>query len=430
MLRFIMGNRRFLRFWMSTWASELGDWIRNMTMMYIVLELSNGSAVAFSMMMFSEFAPIFFFGFLVGAFVDRWNRRRTVLGAIAFRSLMLVFLITAVLIHSLPMLYAGSFVSAIGTLFFRGATPAFTMQFVPEEDRKTAANLRQMSISAMLLLGSPIGTMLYMQLGAARTLGLTVILYGLAWLLVYSIRVGNGELAETETEAKDTNLANKVKEGSAGFAKRGTVRSLLRDIREGFSYAWRTRMLRPLLFSNVFLGYGAGLINVMEVFIITEYLGLPKEVMAVMATVQGGSMLLSTFVVGRLQLALDRFISYGMVIMGIGLGSMVLFPSFYVTAVALGVFSLGQVGFNLGMSTLMQTQIDFEYQGRSIMTVQTIFNGFMVLAMLTSGWLHAAFTVRPVVIGGGVTIAAGGVICFVMFLRALAAKSQQTQLTA
>jgi hypothetical protein len=78
----------------------------------------------------------------------------------------------------------------------------------------------------------------------------------------------------------------------------------------------------------------------------------------------------------------------------------------------------------VGMATLMQTKVDFDYQGRSTMSVQTIFNGFMVLAMLTSGWLHEAFTVQPVVIGGGLVIVMGGVICFLMFARVFRLPSQ------
>lgn len=407
MIQFLRGNPQFMRFWISTWTSELGDWVRNMSLMFIVLELSQGSAVAFSINMFCEFAPIFLFGFLVGAFVDRWDRKRTVLGAIVFRAIMMLFFIWAISVGSLYMIYTGSFVSAIGTLFFRASTPAFMMQFVPEEDRKMAANLRQMSMSTMLLIGSPIGTLFYMKIGASHSLLLTVLLFVAAWLLVQTVKVDNTASDTTKTRASIIQIG--------------------RDILEGFHYSWKNPILRPILFSNIFFGYGAGIVNVLEIFIITEYLGLPKEAMAILASVQGAGMLFSTFAVGKLKLPLDRLLSYGMVVMGIGLGGMVSFPSFFVTAGALVVFSLGQIGFNVGMATLMQTKVAFEYQGRSMMTVSTVFNGFMVLAMLTSGWLHEAFSIRPVVLGGGVMIILGGIICFGMFLHILK-KNEQDQI--
>lgn len=402
MMAFLRGNPRFLRYWISTWTSEGGDWIRNMVMMYIVLDMSEGSAVAFSINMFCEFAPIFLFGFLVGVFADRWRKKRTILGATIFRILMMLLFIVAILLKSLPMIYTLSFVSAIGTLFFRAAAPAFTMLFVPEGDRRLASSLRQMSMSTMLLIGSPIATLLFMKVGAAWALGITVVLFLLSWVLVSSISV-------------DESIA----EGKSQKSMAG----VWSEMTEGFRYSWGNQVLRPLLLSGVLFGYGAGLINVLEIFITTEFLGLPKEVMGALVTVQGASMLLCSMFVPKLKLSTTKFVSWGMVLIGLGLGGMVAYPSFYATAVALGVFSLGQVGMNIGMSTLMQTKVEFEFQGRAGMTLNTIVNGFMVLAMFMAGWLNEMFTVQPVVAVGGLIMAFGGVICAMMFRRIPATES-------
>ncbi|KEO82433.1 MFS transporter [Tumebacillus flagellatus] len=394
MVAFLKGNPRFLRYWISTWGSEIGDWIRNMVMMFIVLDLSGGSSVAFSINMFCEFAPVFLFGFVVGVFADRWRKKRTILGAILFRVVMMALLIAAIVWQSLVMIYVISFVSAVGTLFFRAAAPAFTILFVPQEDRKTAASLRQMSMSTMLLIGSPIATLLYLKIGAAWSLGITAALYGLTWLLVQSVKV------------EETLEQGKSQKSLAGVWS---------EMVEGFRYSWDSRVLRPLMVSTVLFGFGAGLITVLEIFITTDFLGLPKEMMGALVTVQGIGMLLASLFMPKIKLSMQRFVSWGMVIMGLGLGGMVAYPSLYATAAALLVFSLGQIGLNIGMATLMQTRVKFEYQGRSMMTINTIANGFQVLAMFSAGWLNDFFTVQPVVAAGGLLMAFGGVVCAMMF---------------
>ncbi|MBL0386813.1 MFS transporter [Tumebacillus sp. ITR2] len=395
---FLKGNPRFLRYWISTWTSEGGDWIRNMVMMFIVLELSGGSAISFSINMFCEFAPIFLFGFVVGVFADRWKKKRTILSATLFRMGMMVLLIGAILLRSLVLIYAISFVSAIGTLFFRAAAPAFTMLFVPQEDRQTASSLRQMSMSTMLLIGSPIATLLYMQIGAAWSLGITIALFIASWVLVQSVNV-----EETMQEAKSQK----------------SMAGVWAEMKDGFRYSWHNSVLRPLMVSSILFGFGAGLITVLEIFITTDFLGLPKEMMGALVMIQGVGMLLSSLVLPKVKLSMQRFVSWGMVITGIGLGGMVAYPSFYATAFALIVFSLGQIGLNIGMATLMQTQVNFEYQGRAGMTINTIVNGFQVLAMFGAGWLNDFFTVQPVVAAGGIIMALGGVLCAMMFKRDL-----------
>lgn len=402
MISFLRGNPRYLRYWMSTWASELGDWIRNMTLMYVVLDMSGESAVALSIMTFCEFAPIVVFGFLVGTFADRWNRKRTILGAILFRVAMMVYFIGAITIDSLPMMYVGAVLASIGTLFFRAAAPAFTMQFVPQEDRKMAANLRQMSMSTMLLIGAPIGALLYMKFGQGA-LVMTTGFFLIAWLLVASIRVD-----AVETPKKD-----------------GTVSGVWLDMREGFRYAWGNRVVRPILLSSVLFGFGIGLINVLEVFVTTEFLGLPKEMMSVLVSIQGVGMLVASLLFVKVKLSMEKMISYGMIVSGLGLAGMVLYPNFYVTAAALVLFAFGIIGMNIGTATLMQTKVAFEYQGRTGMTVSTVLNGCNAVALIASGWLHKLFTVQPVIAAGGLLVAAGGVVCMMIFARIMSQEAKQ-----
>ena len=405
MLQFLRGNPLFRRYWFGTWFSELGDWIRNMAVMYLVLNLSNNSPIALSWTMFAEYVPIFVLGPIVGVMADRWNRKKTIVWANMCRALMMGVFALAYMVHAVWLLYVAAFLSSICTLFFRAPGSSFTMQFVPEEDRKTAASLRQLSLSVMLMLGPAIGTSLYMFLGP-----------GWVFLLVFTLfMLSAGVTSTIRTAPPDECQGTEAKQG---------LSSVWDDLTNGMRYAFRHATVRPILFGAVFVGFGAGMIDVLEIFVVTDFLGLPETMMAVLVSVQGISMLACTLLVQRIKLPFDKFVSYGMIVMGIGLGSMVVYPSLMATAGALVVFSLGQIALNIGMATLMQTKVDYAYQGRVNMTFQTTLIGFMTLALVSAGWLYAVLPLRLLVVCGGAFIVIGGCICYVMFRGKGAAISQ------
>ncbi|MBL0386688.1 MFS transporter [Tumebacillus sp. ITR2] len=396
MIAFMKRNPRFFRFWLATWASDLGDWVRNITMMFLVLDLSKGSALSLSFNLFCEYAPIFLFGLFVGALADRWNRQRTVMGAILFRALIMALLVVAYLNGSLYMIYACAFVSAIGTLFFRSSNMGFFMLFVDAEDRKYATSLRQASSSAVQLLGPTAGAAFYLLIGASGGLAVTVTLFLVAVWLLSTIRVDQPE-------------SSKVR----------TFSGIWVDVKAGFQYSWGNSYVRPVLFVYMMYGMAAGIINVLEVFIVTDFLGLPKEMMAILASVQGAGMFVSSLIIGKLKVPLHRMVSMGMLIAGAFLAGMVAVNNFYMTAASLVVFSFGLMMVNVGITTILQTKVDFTFQGRTQMSASTVFNGFMVMTMLSSGWLLKAFTIRPVILLSGGLAALSGVVLFAIFSRVI-----------
>jgi MFS transporter, DHA3 family, macrolide efflux protein len=396
MLQFLRGNPLFLRYWISTWFSEFGDWIRNMTLMYLVLELSNHSSVAVSTTAFFEFAPIFLFGAFVGVFADRWNRKKTIIYSNLSRAFLVLIFVLALYFDSILLIFIGAFVCAIGTLFYRAPGSAFVMQFVPEEDRKMAAGLRQLSISTMLVIGAGLGTTIYFWLGPVWSLIINVLCFIISALLVYTIRVPHKEDISTKKETK-------------GFS------SVWHEMKEGYQFAWRSPIVKAMLISNIPFGVGAGVVNVSTIFVITEFLGLSEELYGWLLAIQGAGMLLFSLMIGKSKLSNTQLISYGMIIMGFGLAGTVFYPNFFITSCFIIFFCAGQIGFNIGMSTLLQTKVDYAYQGRTMMTINSTFMGFMLTTMLLTGWLHELITIQPLMLLGGSAILIGGIVCTFIF---------------
>ncbi|KIL37552.1 hypothetical protein SD71_02745 [Cohnella kolymensis] len=394
MLALLRSNPMYLRYWVASWLSELGDWFRNMALMYMVLTLSNNSSFAVSVILFCEFAPIFIFGPLIGVLADRWNRKKTILAANLLRIGFVILLIGGYMMESLLVLYIGAFLCSLGTLLFRSPAPAFMMQFVPKDDLKTAASLRQITFSTMLMLGPALGTLVYMQLGASVTLLVNVVLLLGNVLIISSIRVPGAD-AEQQT--------------------RTGIQGIRDDFKEGFRYVIHNPVSRIVMLSCIFFGLGAGIIQVLQVFVVTDFLGMAKEVLSIILLIEGVAMLAATFFIHKLKWPHDRFLSVGMLCMGIGFTAMVVYPALWALCVGVIVYSAGQVGINVGLSTLMQTKVDYAYQGRAGTAINTVFMGCMVISLISAGWLHELLGLRAVFAGGGIVAACGGLLCGYLF---------------
>ncbi|MGZ4106439.1 MAG: MFS transporter [Tumebacillaceae bacterium] len=388
MFAYLKGNPRFLRYWIASWFSELGDNLRNMALTFVILEQQGShSSIAISLNLFCEYAPICVFGFIIGVYADRWDRKRSVIGALFVRALIMLVIIAAINSHSLIFLYACSFCSAICTVLFRASTGGFTMLFIDREDRALTAGLRQMSMSVLTFVGPAIATYFYSAIGADLTLVSTTALFILSIALLMTIRV-----------PKTSNVSSPGEQA---------LRKIRHDLQDGFRYAKQHRPLRMILGSNLLFGVSAGTVNTMSIFLLTEYLRLPKETYAIIGPVEGVGMLVCSAMFTKWKLRSERLVVLSLLMMGIGLVGLVFPKNVYFAFLSAAILAGGVVGNNIGTSTLFQTRVDFAYQGRANVITQACWMGTMVILMPICGWLHESLSVRPLFLSAGIALLAG-----------------------
>lgn len=73
----LLKNRAFMLVMISDILQQFAIWIRNMALLYFVMEQTNNDPVSVSLLSVMEYAPIFIFSFIGGALADRWNPKRT-----------------------------------------------------------------------------------------------------------------------------------------------------------------------------------------------------------------------------------------------------------------------------------------------------------------------------------------------------------------
>jgi MFS family permease len=144
----------FWAFWTGQGVSTLGSSFSGFAIPLLIFQLT-GSAVNLSLSMAISFLPSIFIGLLVGAWVDRMNRKRLMVGLnILFAVSIVSIPIVAATGHlSLIWIYGVLLINAVMRLFFTAASMAAIPSLV-ERERLVAANGKiQASYSAMSVIG-------------------------------------------------------------------------------------------------------------------------------------------------------------------------------------------------------------------------------------------------------------------------------------
>lgn len=71
-------NADFRRLWVGQVVSEIGDWLNNVAVLALVIQLAGFDRVARAIAIYAlaRHVPLFLFGPLAGVVVDRYDRRR------------------------------------------------------------------------------------------------------------------------------------------------------------------------------------------------------------------------------------------------------------------------------------------------------------------------------------------------------------------
>src|SRR5215217_6197069 len=114
-----------------------GDWILHIGLAYYVYDLT-GSTLASAAMLLTAFIPSILLGSVAGVFVDRWNRKATMVSA---NLVMAGGLLPLLLVHGeaeVWIVYAVTAWQGFVELFFAPAEQAMLPKLVSDDDLTTA----------------------------------------------------------------------------------------------------------------------------------------------------------------------------------------------------------------------------------------------------------------------------------------------------
>ena len=154
-------NHDFRWFWGGNFLSNIGTWMQNVAMGWLVLQLAANNNPAFwlGVVGFASSAPMLAFSLLGGVIADRINRRKLML---VTQSAMMIFAfilwgLTALHRMTLPLLVLISFSTGIAMALNNPSYQALVPQLVPREDLANAIALNAAQFNMSRVVGPTLG---------------------------------------------------------------------------------------------------------------------------------------------------------------------------------------------------------------------------------------------------------------------------------
>src|SRR4051794_275588 len=153
----LLHRHRDLRLLLSAGLVSLGgDWVLGVGLAYSVYALT-GSTLASAATLLSSFLPQVLVGSIAGVFVDRWDRKRTMVVA---NLVLAVGLLPLLLVHGADriwLVYAVLAGESVVEVFFAPAEQALLPRVVPDSDLVAANGLNGQVQNLARLMGSGVG---------------------------------------------------------------------------------------------------------------------------------------------------------------------------------------------------------------------------------------------------------------------------------
>ncbi|WP_405141579.1 MFS transporter [Paenibacillus sp. FSL H7-0942] len=356
-------NKAFLIVTGSDLLQNLAIWIRNMAILYYVMDRTQGSPIAVSLITVLEYAPIFVFSIIGGALADRWNPKRTMILGDILSALSIVMIIGVLSSGYWQILYVATFVSSIVSQFSQPSSLKIVRRNVKGEHLQSAIAITQSGQSLFLILGPIVGTFIYTAMGIQASMYALLILFLISALLLTFL-------------PKDAT-------------QRETNTSLLADIREGWKYVARSRSLKMLSLVFICIGLSAGLISPLGIFLITERLGLEATSLQFLSGASGVGLLIGGGIAAAVSAKLNQTLTLlvGVLCLAVATMGEVLSSWFWLTLLISFLSSISMAFINVIISTYLVTRIDEHLIGRVNGTITPLFIGSMLLGSSMAGVL-------------------------------------------
>lgn len=422
-LRRSLINRNYTRLWYGQAVSSVGDSVFATTLVLWVSQvLASGRSwapAAVSGILVAATAAFALVGPVAGVFVDRWNRKSTMLRTEVIRGAMVagLFGLSFVPLRDLPVglwlaaVYLVVFVLTAAGQFFSLARFATTGDIVQgEADRARAAGLAEATTSAAGIIGPPIAAPLLFTVGLQWALAANAASYLVSYLAIRLLRL--------EPERRP-------------LAPRGPRTSSLRgEFAVGLRLFARNRFLVTLLTVTMICQFGTGAITTLNVFFVTRDLHASAQLFGLAETTMGAGFIVGALAAGRMVRWIGaRALTWsGLLATGVLAASYALQRSVPGALLLLAIYAMPIAMLNTAVAPLLLDAAPREYLGR-VMAVFNPVNQFAsMLSVVISGWLTSTVLRSFRASFAGVTlnsvslifIVAGGLI-FVSGIRAFTA---------
>ncbi|PAQ15410.1 MFS transporter [Bacillaceae bacterium SAOS 7] len=350
---------------------QVGIWIRNFAVLLFIMEQTKGDPFAVSMISVAEFAPIFLFSFIGGTFADRWRPKRTMIWCDILSALSVFAVLLALMVSTWKLVFLAMLISSILSQFSQPSGMKLFKLHLTESLVQAAMSIYQTIFAVFMILGPALGTVIYQNFGIYTSIGFTGVAFLLSALMLAFI---------PKDQTVDKEKANTT---------------LLQEMKSGFQYVWERKVLKLLGTCFIAAGLGIGLIQPLNIFLVTEQLGLEKENLQWLLMVNGSGMIAGRALAMMFSQKIlpQRMLILGMFMNAIGISVIGLSTNLWLTLVAEFISGLFMPCIQIGINTMILKNTEGSFIGRVNGILMPLFTGSMVVTMSIAGKLLTMFTI-------------------------------------
>lgn len=387
-------NRTFGLLWLGQAISELGDMIYWVTLsLWIATVIAKNqpwAPAAVSGVMISTALPTLVIGPLAGVFVDRWDKRLTMVRMDIIRAVLILLLIPLTGLIPLPFfsnplsafwqigaIYGVVLAASVCGQFFTPARFTILSEILPEPQRAHASALEQTSSSLFKIIGPFLAAPLLFIVGVQWALVVNALSFLVSFVAILAVRVPS-DGREQRAKSEKTHF--------------------LQELQQGMAFYRQSRLMLTLLISVLMVTLGTGALDALLVFFFQKNLHAPTNLFGTLPMAVGAGSVLGAILAALLVKRLGSARVFWLSLYSIGV-LLLLFArqsSLWPALVLLGLVGLPLGALNTALGPLLMQIIPHDIMGRVMSvfaTSQTLCNLISVsLAGLLGtllGGLHA-----------------------------------------
>lgn len=356
----LLRNKVFTTILITDIIQQAAIWIRNISIMFFIMDITNSDPMAVSSLNFVEMVPMFLFTFLGGIIADKYNPKRLMLLGDFLSFISFVILGSLINKGYIIAIFIAVLISAIVTQFSYPASQKYFKEFVDDKDIDLAIGVSQLLSSIFPIIGPFLGSYFYFTFGIGKTLFIISFMF-LASIILIST------LPNRKFEKLETN-------------------GLIEDIKITFEYLNKKRILKVFARMFFLISFAIGIAGNLDIFLITQRLGLDEKFYQFFSGIAG----IGVIVGGGAYILLSNYLKNIKIVYSlIGIFSVTVFVEGYSTIPILTMvlqFVDNVIGGILSgyVMTLMTKQTDQEYLGKiNGLTSTLLYFGIMISSILS-----------------------------------------------
>jgi MFS family permease len=385
-------NRNFVALWLGQTISFLGDYFYFLAIPIMVNKLT-GSALMVGLSTISSALPMLVLGPVAGVFVDRWNRKTTMIVSDVLRALIVLLCLLVQRPDQVWIYYLAGFLMSCASRFFFPSQNAILPLIVTDAKDLLSANGLMQAVQTIGLLAGP------------ALAGFTIGLWG-AWVAFIfdslSFFVSAAAILTMTVPITKREIASGAH----------PIQAVLDEMKEGVDFLFKNRILRPMLAGLLVAHFSIGAVNVVWVPFLQRTFNVGAEGLGIVDSAQGVGMLIGGLSLGFLAARMKKIpmVAACLAIIGLCFAGMGWAPTFiFIITMSLGI-GIALIPVQSVLMTIMQVVVPDEKRGRVGSAINAIATAVGLVSMSAASLFGDQIGLRNVyIVCGFINILAGAI---------------------